>query len=460
MKDIDTLLKEVKRIHFIGIGGSGMCPLAEILLSLGYQLSGSDNNDTETFRRIEKEGAKVYLGQTKANLTPDIQLVIYTNAILKGNEELEWAKAHYPCFERAELLGAMSRIFSNCIGISGTHGKTTTSSMTTQVLLEAGLDPSAVIGGKLPFINGNGRVGKSADIVCEACEYVDTFLQLHPAISIITNIDADHLDYFGTLDNIVKSFHQFCLQTSKRIIVNADNANAMRAVEGITNAEIVTFGRTDKSDYYVTELNEEDTVCEDFTVMYKGERVCRVSLRVPGEHNMMNALAAAAAAHGMGVDGEHIKKALEDFSGVHRRFEILGKFEGVTVADDFAHHPTELSAVLSAAVRMGYHEVWAVFQPHTYSRTAMLLDDFAKALSIPQHVVMTEILAVRETNTYNIHTSDLAAKIPGSCWFGSFEEIADYVMTHAKENDLILTLGGGDIYKCANLIVEKYKERA
>mgnify|MGYP000762937482 FL=1 len=185
-----------------------------------------------------------------------------------------------------------------------------------------------------------------------------------------------------------------------------------------------------------------------------------MSLRVPGEHNMMNALAAAAAAHGMGVDGEHIKKALEDFSGVHRRFEILGKFEGVTVADDFAHHPTELSAVLSAAVRMGYHEVWAVFQPHTYSRTAMLLDDFAKALSIPQHVVMTEILAVRETNTYNIHTSDLAAKIPGSCWFDSFEEIADYVMTHAKENDLILTLGGGDIYKCANLIVEKYKERA
>ena len=291
-------------------------------------------------------------------------------------------------------------------------------------------------------------------------DYLSVSLQLHPAISIITNIDADHLDYFGTLDNIVKSFHQFCLQTSKRIIVNADNANAMRAVEGITNAEIVTFGRTDKSDYYVTELNEEDTVCEDFTVMYKGARVCRVSLRVPGEHNMMNALAAAAAAHGMGVDGEHIKKALEDFSGVHRRFEILGKFEGVTVADDFAHHPTELSAVLSAAVRMGYHEVWAVFQPHTYSRTAMLLDDFAKALSIPQHVVMTEILAVRETNTYNIHTSDLAAKIPGSCWFGSFEEIADYVMTHAKENDLILTLGGGDIYKCANLIVEKYKERA
>lgn len=197
--------------------------------------------------------------------------------------------------------------------------------MLTQILIEAGRDPSAVIGGKLPFINGNGRVGKSADIVCEACEYVDTFLQLHPAISIITNIDADHLDYFGTLDNIVKSFHQFACRPQSASSSMQITPTPCAPVEGITNAEIVTFGRTDKSDYYVTELNEEDTVCEDFTVMYKGERVCRVSPRVPGEHNMMNALAAAAAAHGMGVDGEHIKKALEDFSGVHRRFEILGK---------------------------------------------------------------------------------------------------------------------------------------
>lgn len=455
-----NLLDTVRRLHFVGIGGSGMCPMAEILHHKDYIITGSDINESDTLARIRSYGIPVHMGHRAENIG-DAEVVVYTAAAKQDNPELVAARAKgIPTLERSVMLGLLTKKFANPIAVSGTHGKTTTTGMLTQILIEAGRDPSAVIGGKLPFINGNGRVGKSADIVCEACEYVDTFLQLHPAISIITNIDADHLDYFGTLDNIVKSFHQFCLQTSKRIIVNADNANAMRAVEGITNAEIVTFGRTDKSDYYVTELNEEDTVCEDFTVMYKGERVCRVSLRVPGEHNMMNALAAAAAAHGMGVDGEHIKKALEDFSGVHRRFEILGKFESVTVADDFAHHPTELSAVLSAAVRMGYHEVWAVFQPHTYSRTAMLLDDFAKALSIPQHVVMTEILAVRETNTYNIHTSDLAAKIPGSCWFGSFEEIADYVMTHAKKNDLILTLGGGDIYKCANLIVEKYKERA
>ena len=386
-----NLLDTVRRLHFVGIGGSGMCPMAEILHHKDYIITGSDINESDTLARIRSYGIPVHMGHRAENIG-DAEVVVYTAAAKQDNPELVAARAKgIPTLERSVMLGLLTKKFANPIAVSGTHGKTTTT---------------------------------------------------------------------GTLDNIVKSFHQFCLQTSKRIIVNADNANAMRAVEGITNAEIVTFGRTDKSDYYVTELNEEDTVCEDFTVMYKGERVCRVSLRVPGEHNMMNALAAAAAAHGMGVDGEHIKKALEDFSGVHRRFEILGKFEGVTVADDFAHHPTELSAVLSAAVRMGYHEVWAVFQPHTYSRTAMLLDDFAKALSIPQHVVMTEILAVRETNTYNIHTSDLAAKIPGSCWFGSFEEIADYVMTHAKENDLILTLGGGDIYKCANLIVEKYKERA
>lgn len=454
-----NLLDTVKRLHFVGIGGSGMCPMAEILHHKDYIITGSDINESDTLERIRGYGIPVFMGHRPENIG-DAELVVYTAAAKQDNPELVAAREKgIPTLERSVMLGLLTKKFSNAIAVSGTHGKTTTTGMITQILIEAGRDPSAVIGGKLPFIGGNGRVGKSENMVCEACEYVDTFLQLHPTISVILNIDADHLDYFGTLDNIVKSFRQFSLQTSKRIIVNGNDANAMRAVEGLTHAEIVTFGRTAQSDYYVTELNEEDTACEDFTIMHHGERVCRVSLRVPGEHNMMNALAAAAAAHGMGVDGMHIKAALEAFSGVHRRFEILGKFDGVTVADDFAHHPTELSAVLSSAVRMGYHEVWAVFQPHTFSRTAILLDDFAKALSIPHHVVMTEILAVRETNTYNIHTSDLAAKIPGSRWFGSFEEIADYVMANAKENDLILTLGGGDIYKCANLIVEKYKNR-
>ena len=454
-----NLLNSIRRMHFVGIGGSGMCPMAEILHHRGYTITGSDINESDTLERIRSYGIKVCMGHRAENIG-DAELVVYTAAAKQDNPELVAAREKgIPTLERSVVLGMLTDQFANTIAVSGTHGKTSTTGMLTQILIEANEDPSAVIGGKLPFIGGNGRVGKSENMVCEACEYVDTFLQLHPAVSIILNVDADHLDYFGTLENIVKSFRKFAQQTSSRLVVNGDDPEAMQAVEGLTHAEIVTFGRTSASDYYVTDLNEKASACESFTIMHHNEPVCRVNLRVPGEHNMLDALAAAAAAHSMGISGEPIKAALEAFSGVHRRFEILGKFDGVTVADDFAHHPTELSAVLSSSVRMGYNEVWAIFQPHTYSRTAMHLDDFAKALSIPHHVVMTEILAVRETNTYDIHTSDLAAKIPGSCWFNSFDEIADHVMTNAKENDLILTLGGGDIYKCANLIVKKYSEK-
>lgn len=453
------ILKNAKHIHFIGIGGSGMFPIVQILHGQGYHITGSDNNETDTLAFERDMGIEIFLGQRAENIK-GADLIVYTIAIMDDNPELIAAReSRVPLVERAELLGYLTSLYENCICVCGTHGKTTTTAMLAQVLMQSGLDPTVFIGGKLPLIGGSGRTGKSEHMVCEACEFKDHFLQLFPDVAVILNVDADHLEYFKTLDNIIKSFHQFCLQTSGCILVNGDNENAMRAVAGITHAKVLTFGRSASCDYYVSELNEEDTACEDFTIMHGDERVCRVNLHVPGEHNMMNALAAAAAAHYFGVDGAHIKTALEAFTGVHRRFEVLGKFDGVTVADDFAHHPTELSSVLSSAVRMGYHAVWAIFQPHTYSRTAMLLDDFAAALSIPDHVVMTEILAVRETNTYNIHTSDLAAKIPGSCWFDSFEEIADYVMARAEENDLILTLGGGDIYKCANLIVEKYKNR-
>lgn len=236
---IDDMLKSAKRIHFIGIGGSGMCPIAEILISLGYKVSGSDNNDTETFRRIEKEGAKVYLGQVKENIDPDVQLVIYTNAILPGNEELDYAKANFPCYERAEVLGALSRLFSNCIGVCGTHGKTTTSSMITQILLEAGLDPSAVIGGKLPVIDAYGRYGHSQNFVCESCEYNNTFLHMTPDIAVILNIDEDHLDFFGNLDNIKKSFRKFAELTTKTIIFNGDDENTVDALKGITAALVL-----------------------------------------------------------------------------------------------------------------------------------------------------------------------------------------------------------------------------
>ena len=455
----DNILDRVKKLHFVGIGGSGMCPMAEILFHKGYQLTGSDINESDTLDRIRSYGIPVSMGHKAANIG-DAQAVVYTAACKADNPELVAARERgIPTLERSVMLGLLARKFARPVAVSGTHGKTTTTAMLTEILIDGGMDPSAIIGGKLPMLGANSRVGHGQTLVVEACEYVDTFLQLHPAVSVILNIDADHLDYFKTVDNIVKSFRQFARQTSQLIVVNGDNARAMESVKDLPNVKIVTFGMSEHNDYYPTEMNEEDTACEDFTLTYRRKKLGRVNLMVPGEHNMLNAIAAAAAAHCLGVDPEKICASLGKFSGVHRRFEVLGKFEGVTVADDFAHHPTELTAVLTSAVRMGYRQVWAVFQPHTYSRTYNLLNDFAKALSIPHHVVMTEILAVRETNTYNIHTSDLAAKIPGSVWFDSFEKIADYVMKNAQPGDLILTLGGGDIYKCANLIVEKYLQR-
>jgi UDP-N-acetylmuramate--alanine ligase len=390
----------------------------------------------------------------------DAELVVYTAAVKKDNPELVAARERgIPALERSVMLGIVTRRYRNSIAVSGTHGKTTTTAMITQVCIDGNLDPSAIIGGKLPYIGGNGRVGKSETIICEACEYVDTFLQLTPAVSIILNIDADHLDYFKTVDNIIKSFHQFSTQTSRVLIVNGDDANTQKAVQGVTGAKIITFGLKPGNDYSAARISDKEKACEDFTVLKNGKKLLDVSLSIPGRHNIYNALAAAATADYLGIPADRIADSLHRFTGVHRRFEILGKFNGITIADDFAHHPTELTATLTAAMHMGFRQVWALFQPHTFSRTYLLLDDFAKALSIPDHVILSRILAVRETNTYHIYSKDLAEKIPGSVCRDTFEEMADYVMARAQPGDLILTLGGGDIYKCANLIVKRYKEK-
>ena len=453
------LLSRVKKIHFVGIGGSGMCPIAEILFHEGYELTGSDRSESDTLDRIKGYGIPVFMGH-KAENVEGTELVVYSAAVPKDNPELVAAREKgIPTVERSVMLGMVTRRYPRSVAVSGTHGKTTTTALLTQTLIMGGADPSAIIGGKLPYIGGNGRVGKSDAIVCEACEYVDTFLQLTPYLSVILNIDADHLDYFGTLDNIIRSFHQFALQTTGVIVANGDDPNVRKALEGITNAEIITFGLGKENDYSAANVRDEQKACEDFTVLKHGKPLCEAKLSIPGRHNILNALAAAAVADRMGIASEAIASALHEFRGVHRRFEVLGEFGGITVADDFAHHPTELTATLSAAMRMGFREVWALFQPHTYSRTYLLLDDFAKALSIPDHAVLSEILAVRETNTYHIYAKDLAEKIPGSAWFPTFEEMADYTMARAQPGDLILTLGGGDVYKCANLIVKEYQEK-
>lgn len=459
MKDIDTLLKEAKRVHFIGIGGAGMCPIAEILISLGYDVSGSDNNDTETFRRVEKEGAKVYLGQVKENITDDVELVIYTNAILAGNEELEYAKANFPCFERAEALGAISRIFSNCIGICGTHGKTTTTSMTTQILMEAGLDPSAVIGGKLPLINAYGRYGHSQNFVCESCEFNNTFLHMNPDIAVILNIDEDHLDFFKNLDNIKKSFRKFAELTTKTVIYNGDDKNTVDTLKGLEGKKMISVGRKDGNEWVAKNVSVPGGFHSEYDAYHNGEFVVHVELSVPGEHNILNSLCAFVASYESGADIEHIKAGLKHFGGAARRFELLGKYNGVTFADDYAHHPKEIKVTLEAAKKMGYNHVWAVHQPFTYTRTSLLLNDFAKVLQIADKCVISKIMGSREVNTIGIKAKDLADKVPGSVQLDTFEEICDYVCDNAEDGDLVITLGCGDVYKVARMMCKKMKEK-
>lgn len=447
------LLENKKHIHFIGIGGSGMFPLAQILHGKGYYLTGSDNNETDTLQMVREMGIPVTLGQRAENIE-GADLIVHTAAIMDDNPELIAARASgVPTIERSVLLGEISAWYPAAICVSGTHGKTTTSSMTTQILLDAGLDPTCVIGGKLPAIHGGGRIGKSGAMVCEACEFVDTFLKLHPDIAVILNIDADHLDYFKTMENLIASFHKFASMATRAVIANGDDQNTLKALKDL-DKRIITFGYSSINDYYPANIEHVDGVTISFDLCRDSEILTPIRLHVPGDHNILNAIAACIAAHEVGASWEQCAKGLDAFHGAQRRFEVLGKFGGITVADDYGHHPTEITATLTAAKKLPFKRVWAVHQPFTYSRTAMLLDDFAKALSIADRVVLSEIMGSREKNTWNIYAKDLAEKIPGCVWFLEFPEIADYVVAHAEPGDLIITLGCGDVNKCAHMMVD------
>lgn len=449
-----NILDTIKKIHFIGIGGSGMCPMAGILHRKGYLISGSDTYESDTLSRIKDLGIKVFMDHNPENVTGS-DLVVYSAAIKEENPERVKAKElGIPQVERSVMLGMITRKYKNPIAISGTHGKTTTTAMLTQILVTAGSDPTAIIGGKLPFIGGNSRIGNSETIICEACEYVDSFLELEPAVSVILNVDADHLDYFKTLDNIILSFNKFANQTTSQIIVNGDDENSIKALT-VIKKPVITYGLGNHNDYYADNISQEKKVYAKFDLMKNGNKLTEISLSVPGRHNIYNALAAAATADFLGVKAEKIFEGLKNFRGVHRRFEVLGTPQGITIVDDFAHHPTELKATLSTAMSLGFKKVYAVFQPHTYSRTFMLLNDFAEALSIADEVVLSEILAVREENVYNIFSEDLAAKTKNCKCFKTFDQITDYITSTAQEGDLVITLGGGNVYKCANMIFEK-----
>lgn len=448
-----------------------MYPLAQILHSQGYFLTGSDNNETETLEAVRKMGIPVFIGQKAENIQ-GADLIIHTAAIMEDNPELMAARqSGIPVLERADLLGIVTSWYDNAVCVTGTHGKTTATSMITQILYTAGVDLSAYIGGKLPCIGGSGIAGKSDTLVCESCEFEDHFLKLSPDISVILNIDADHLDYFGTLENIKKSFRKFAEMTSKILIVNGSDKNTMDAVSGLEK-NIITFGSDSSCDFYPENVNHENGLLTTFDAMYKGEKLGKITLHVAGIHNVLNSLAAVAAAHYLNIDFAAVQKGLEEFRGAKRRFEKLGEAKGITVVDDYAHHPTELEATLRAAMEMNFNNVWAIFQPFTFSRTKLLLDDFARVLQIPDKTVLTDIMGSREKNTYGIFTRHLAEKIPECIWFPqdenaewtderkyfNFSQICDYVCKNAESGDLIITLGCGDAYKIAKMILNKLSE--
>lgn len=456
MHDIDNLLNSIKKIHFIGIGGSGMCPIAEILHSWGYEISGSDNNDGDNITKLRSMGVKVILGQKPENIIGS-EMIVYTAAILSDNEELIAAReSGIPMFERATVFGAITRKYNSCIGVCGTHGKTTVTAMLSQIFIMAEKDPTCLIGGRLPLIDSHGRAGKSDVFICEACEYHDHYLELSPDTAVLLNVDEDHLEYFKNLQNIITSFNKFTSLTTKAIIYNGDDENTLKSIEGIDRRKI-SFGFSNTSTYYPENITYNRGAFAEFDVMSAGKKIAHLKLNIPGKHNILNSLAAFASAVDEGCTYEECVTGIEAFAGAGRRFEVLGEYKGITIADDYAHHPSELEVTLNAVMKMGYNTVWAVFQPFTYSRTSILLDDFARVLQIPDKCVMTEIMGSREKNTYNIYTKDLADKIPGSVWFNTFNEVCDHVLANAKKGDLIITLGCGDIYKAAKIMVERLK---
>ena len=451
LRSEDKIIANVKRVHMIGIGGSGMCPLAEILHSKGYILTGSDNNESDPLKRIKGMGIKVFMGHNKENIE-GAELVVYSAAISKDNPEIVAANEKgIPTMERSHLLGALTRYYDNVIGVSGTHGKTTVTSMITQILILNKMEPTAVIGGRLPLINSNGIAGKSETMVCESCEFVDTFLQMSPDITVLLNIDNDHLDYFKTMDNLVLSFHKFIKMSSKAYI-NGDDKLCINAADGI-DADIITFGFGNNNCYYAENIMAgKFGFCYD--VMSDGKKLISLELKAPGKHNVLNSLAAFSVCFEQGVAVEGIKEALESFTGAGRRFEFLGEYD-FTLADDYAHHPTEIKATLNAAKELSYNRVIAVFQPFTFSRTALLKDEFIDALSVADKVILTPIMGSREVNTYGIKSEDIAERLSDAVIVDGFDNIADKIIEVAGKGDIVITMGGGDIYKAAHIVQEK-----
>ena len=452
---IKPYIENKERIHLIGIGGVSMSALGELLLSLGVPVSGSDRLKTDVTARLESLGAKI-IYEHKAENVAGASLIVRTAAVHDDNPEI--VRAHelgIPVMERAEAWGHLMRDYDNVVCLAGTHGKTTSTSMMTLMTMEAGLDPTVMVGSNLPAIGGTLRIGGKGCFVAESCEYCNSFLRFAPTVAVVLNVEEDHLDFFKDLNDIIHSFRSFVELTPMNglVVVNGDDPNAMRTVDGL-DRRIRTFGVNANADVRAADIRDENGYYR-FTVLVEGREYAKVELSVPGRHNMLNALACCAAAEFLGVPGAAAEKGLNKFTGSSRRFQLVGKMpNGATVVDDYAHHPSEMKATLMTAKEMRFDRILCAFQPHTYTRTKALFPEFVEALKLCDQAVLAPIYAAREQNTVGVYASDLAKEVPGAVAFDTFEEIADYLRGEAGPNDLVLTMGAGNINQVGPMLIK------
>ena len=446
-------------IHFIGIGGVSMSGLAEILIHRGYKVSGSDMNASPITEHLKKIGATIYIGQKKENLA-DVGAVVYTAAISEENEELIAARSlNVPLFNRAEFLGEIMKDFHHNIAVSGTHGKTTTTSMYSHVLLSAKLDPTILVGGKLDIIDGYVRCGKSDFFLTEACEYKASFLSFFPTIGVILNIDADHLDYYKDINEIEETFKKFAhiIPKDGYLIANAEDTKVME-VANTVDCNVISFG-INAGDVKAENVSFDERSRGSFDVTYKNEKILSITLKVPGRHNILNALSTIAGSIAMGISYENIKAGLEDFHGTSRRFEYKGKKNGITVIDDYAHHPTEIKATLATAKNFPHKKLVIAFQPHTYTRTKSLFKEFSEVFDEVDELILADIYAAREKDTGMVSSQMLCDAIKergvNAINIHSFEEIESYLEKTLEEGDLFITVGAGDIFKVGESFLSK-----
>lgn len=460
MPNIENI-KKYKKIHMIGIGGVSMSGIAAILSNWGFIITGSDTSDSESIQSLQKKGIQVTIGHNLEDIaTSDV--VVYSAAIKKDDPEMiEANRLHIPTIERADFLGELTRCFKDTICVSGTHGKTTTTSMVALCFIEALTDPSIQVGAFLRQIDGNYKIGNSEHFIIEACEYVESFLKFSPQSTIVTNIDNDHLDYFKTFDNIKYAFEKYVNMLPKDgfLVTNADDPDCLN-LRKHTEAKVITFGlRNDKANFVGRNIVYDKNGFSKFDVYRNNSYFGEFKLCVPGLHNVYNALACIAMCSTYGISKQVLKTTLAKFTGANRRFEYIGSYSNIDVYDDYAHHPSEIAATSKAMKNKSYRQSWVVFQPHTYSRTKELLSDFAEALLDFDNIIITDIYAAREKNTYDISSKDLVHKINDfgkhAMYISDFEEISNYIKGHACPHDLIITMGAGTIFEVGKKILNQ-----